>query len=250
MSLRLCALFFLRFGNQRWEVYLYGRLWTSSFCGNGFLAIAFSFHTIWFPLFGVWPIFFGLYFDFLCRKGYAGRKSSHAIGRGEYYRIAVLYIILAISLRGTWIANCLLGALLWIINDLRPPVLEKRVTLVILTVAMIVLYRMPNYTVENYSDYLAWGMSSFLCLLVCFRVKVLKRILGFPLFSVLGKYAFELYLSHVIVMNACMGFLYAAWETYLSRPLLIWVGYGSCFVLSLLLAFGIKNAHRYCNRNF
>ena len=57
-SLRLCALFFLRFGNQRWEVYLYGRLWTSSFCGNGFLAIAFSFHTIWFPLFGVWPIFF------------------------------------------------------------------------------------------------------------------------------------------------------------------------------------------------
>ena len=62
---------------------------------------------------------------FLCRKGYAGRKSSHAIGRGEYYRIAVLYIILAISLRGTWIANCLLGALLWIINDLRPPVLEN-----------------------------------------------------------------------------------------------------------------------------
>lgn len=187
---------------------------------------------------------------FFVQKGYAGRKSSHAMGRGEYYRIAVLYIILAISLRGTWIANCLLGALLWIINDLRPPVLEKRVTLVILTVAMIVLYRMPNYTVENYSDYLAWGMSSFLCLLVCFRVKVLKRILGFPLFSVLGKYAFELYLSHVIVMNACMGFLYAAWETYLSRPLLIWVGYGSCFVLSLLLAFGIKKCAQILQQKF
>ena len=193
----------------------------------------FSYHLV--PTFWCMADFFlASVIIFLVQKEY--NRSTYSASLSIF---AVLFVTLCLSMSGTWIAICLLGAVLWILNDLDLPLLKKRRVLLLLTVVMFFLYRLPNYSAERYSDYLLWGMSGFLFLVICFRVTIVKRILSIPFFAYLGKYSFELYLCHVIIMNG-MGLFLAAGERLLPYPVLLLAGYISCLGLSLLLALGIQ----------
>lgn len=154
--------------------------------------------------------------------------------------LVVFYIFMASTCRGIWVANCLAGAILWSINRISPAFLKHKSVLLMLAAVCIACCRLPDYTTERYANYFLWGISDFLLLIICFRSRALKKILSLPVISRLGSYTFDLYLSHVIVMNTCLGYFHTLLLPYIPRGFLLAAGYLFCFIVSLILALIIK----------
>lgn len=163
---------------------------------------------------------------------------------------AALFILLVISLVGTWIAISFLGALLWTLNRYNPPVLHNKIVLAVSAILCFFLYRIPTYQKESYLEYLLWGLASFLFLLLCFRIQFLQKALSVLPLRKGGQLSFALYLVHPLIMNTAMLFFFSAANGLFSKPLLFCVGYVLCLVLCFLAANWLQYSAEWLQKIF
>ncbi|MBP5156922.1 MAG: hypothetical protein ILP18_03510 [Treponema sp.] len=149
----------------------------------------------------------------------------------------ILEMILLCSFGKIWMAICLLGnlAVLAQKRETFSKIMGHRaVRLLLLLVAFVIIKRE-----ENDTTYLLYGFASFLLLLVVENSKLLKRLLGFRLFSAPGRNEIAIYLFHTVFYMQ-FGPLFFKLFGNLAYGLAFVLTLASCWLLLLLVSFPVN----------